>query len=375
MEKVLFTATVDGHILNFHVPYLKWFKEQGYEVHVASNGDSDIPFADVKYNIPFERSPYKLANLKAYKQLKKIINDNSYKLIHCHTPMGSVLTRLAARNARRKGTKVIYTAHGFHFFKGAPIKNWLLYYPVEKWLSRYTDCLITINDEDYQCAVKKNFKAGFIKKVNGVGVDLNKFTPQTDEKKKKLRKKYGYYENDFILIYVAEMSYRKHQDLLINVVNILRTRIPNLKLLLVGTGNLLNKYKEQAKSLKLEKYINFLGYRKDVPNLMTIADVSVSSSRQEGLPVNVMEAMATGLPLVVTDCRGNKDLVVNDENGFVVGIDDVDSFSDAVEKIFKSKDLRIRFRKRNLEIIGKYSLEKVKQEMKEIYGEVMNYIV
>ncbi len=367
MEKVLFTATVDRHILSFHVPYLKWFKEQGYEVHVASNGDSDIPFADVKYNIPFERSPYKLANLKAYKQLKKIINDNSYKLIHCHTPMGSVLTRLAAKKARKNGTKVIYTAHGFHFFKGAPIKNWLLYYPVEKWLSRYTDCLITINDEDYECAIRKKFKAGFIKKINGVGIDLNKFTPQTEELKIKLREEYQFDKDDFILIYAAELNYNKHQDLLINVVNLLKDNIPNIKLLLAGTGKLRKQYEEQIRAKNLQKYVKLLGLRKDIPKLLKLSDIAVASSRREGLPVNVMEAMATGLPLVVTDCRGNRDLVRNGENGYVVEIDDVDEFANSVERLYKSEKLRQKFSKKNSELIKMYSIENVRNNIKKIY--------
>lgn len=367
MKKVLFSATVDSHILNFHIPYLKWFKEQGYEVHVASSGNSNIPFVDIKYNVPFERSPFKLVNLKVYRQLKDIIDDNNYKLIHCHTPMGSVLTRLAAKKARKKGTKVIYTAHGFHFFKGAPLINWLLYYPVEKWLSKYTDCLITINDEDYECAKRNKFKAGSIKKINGVGIDLNKFKPQNLEKKKELRKQYGFSDTDFILIYVAEMSYRKHQDLLINVVNILKTKIPNLKLLLVGTGSFIDKYKKQTKNLGLEQYIYFLGYRKDIPNLMTIADVGVSSSRQEGLPVNVMEAMATGLPLVVTDCRGNRDLVRNDENGYIVGIDNLEEFAEKILKLYSSKELRKIFGRKSLELIKQYSLENIMLEVDQIY--------
>jgi glycosyltransferase EpsD len=372
MKKVLFTATVDGHILNFHTSYLKWFKEQGYEVHVASNGNLDIPFVDLKYNIPFERSPFKLVNFKAYKKLKNIIDDNNYKLIHCHTPMGSVLTRLAAKKARKKGTKVIYTAHGFHFFKGAPLINWLLYYPVEKWLSKHTDCLITINDEDYECAKRNKFKAGSIKKVNGVGIDLNKFTPQTVEKKKKLRKEYGYSETDFILICVAELNHNKHQDMIINVINILKNIIPNIKLLLVGEGNLMEQYKNQVKKLNLEDYIKFLGYRKDVPNLMAISDVAVSASRREGLPVNVMEAMATGLPLVVTDCRGNRDLVRNGRNGYVVGINDVDGFADAVEKLYKIEKLRQNFSEKNCELIKMYSIKNVKNELEKIYLSLLN---
>lgn len=371
VDKILFTATVDSHIKHFHLPYLKWFKEQGFEVHVASRGESKIPFADVKYEIPFERSPFKFSNIKAYKQLKEIIEKNDYLLIHCHTPVGGVLTRLAARKARKSGTKVIYTAHGFHFYKGAPLKNWLIYYPIEKWLARCTDCLITINDEDYECAVRKKFKAGSIKKVNGVGIDLNKFKPQTPEKKKELRKQYGYDENDFILIYVAEMSYRKHQDLLINVVNVLKNKISDIKLLLVGEGSLMEQYKNQVQKLHLEEYIHFLGYRKDVPDLMTIADVAVSSSRQEGLPVNVMEAMAAGLPLVVTDCRGNRDLVQDGENGFVVGIDDAEGMAERMEYIYNNGEMKEKARKYNLNSIRNYSLDTIEKQIACIYNEML----
>ena len=145
MKKVLFVATVTKHINSFHIPYLKWFKEEGYEVHVASNGNEPIEYCDKHYNLPFERFPLRKNNIKTYRELKKIINENKYEIIHCHTPVGGVLTRLAAKKARKKGTRVIYTAHGFHFYKEAPLLNWLIYYPIEKWLSRYTDCLITMN--------------------------------------------------------------------------------------------------------------------------------------------------------------------------------------------------------------------------------------
>ena len=180
----MFTATVDSHILHFHLPYLKLFKDQGYEVHVATNGTEEIPYCDKKHTISFERSPYKINNLKAIKQLKQIIDKENYEIIHTHTPMGSVVTRLAAKGARKKGTRVIYTAHGFHFYKGAPLINWLLFYPVEKYLSKYTDTLITINDEDYQLA-KKKFKKTNVEYVPGVGIDPNKFDIKmpNDEKK------------------------------------------------------------------------------------------------------------------------------------------------------------------------------------------------
>jgi len=367
-QKVLFVATVDrGHILKFHIPYLKYFKEKGFEVHVACAGDADIPYCDKKYVLAFERSPYKLSNFSAYRNLKSIIDKNQYSLIHCHTPLGGVIGRLASRDARKKGTKVLYTAHGFHFYRGAALINWILYYPVEKLLSRYTDCLITINEEDYKNAVKNNFRANNIKLVDGIGVDLCKFSPQTIEAKKVLRNKYGYHENEFILIYAADLNNNKNQDLLIKAVNLLNNRIPNIKLLLAGDGQLANQYNEQVNNLGLANNVNFLGYRKDIQRLLKLSDIVVSASKREGLPVNVMEAMATGIPLVVTDCRGNRDLVINDENGYVVNIDDVEGFAEAIQLLYESKELKEKFSKQSLEMVKRYSLESVMAEMDHIY--------
>ena len=205
MKKVLFVATVTRHINAFHIPYLKWFKEQGYEVHVASNGDEKIEYCDKHFNLPFERFPLKVNNIKTYKELKKIIDDNNSEIVHCHAPVGGVLARLAARKARKKGTRVIYTAHGFHFYKGAPLLNWIIYYPIEKFLSRYTDCLITINQEDYELAKKRFKKAKQIEYVHGVGVDSEKFKKENlnKEQKEKLRKSLGIKEDDFVIIYTA----------------------------------------------------------------------------------------------------------------------------------------------------------------------------
>ena len=372
MKKVLFTATVDSHILNFHIPYLKWFKEHGYEVHVASNGESKIPFVDVKHNILFERSPFSIKNISAYINLKKVIAENTFSIIHCNTPIGGVLTRLAARKVSGNDTKVIYTAHGFHFFKGSPLINWALYYPIEKWLSKYTDCLITINKEDYKMCTTSNFKATSIKFVNGVGIDLNKFQNQTLTKKTELRKIYGYKENDFILIYVAELSYSKNQDLIIDIVNLLGEKIPNIKFLILGSGKLSQQYKNKVNKLNLQNSIHFLGYRKDISNLMIMSDIAVSSSRREGLPVNVMEAMATGLPLVVSDVRGNHDLVLNGVNGYVVGIDDIEMFTSSIESLYKSQELRNKFGEKSLELIKIYSIENIMKEMGKIYKEYIN---
>lgn len=218
MKKVLFTATVDSHIELFHVPFLKYFKENGYEIHVATNGDHNIPYCDKKIKIPFERSPFKTNNLKAIKMLKKVVKNEHYDIIHTHTPMGSVVTRLAALKSRKQyKTRVIYTAHGFHFFKGAPLLNWLLFYPVEKFLSKYTDTLILINKEDYNLAKRKFKKCKNIKYVPGVGIDESKFDfTMNDKEKANLRQSLGLNANDFVMIFPAELNKNKNQLLLIN---------------------------------------------------------------------------------------------------------------------------------------------------------------
>ena len=370
--KVLFIATVDkGHILKFHVPYLKYFKEKGYEVHVACAGNETIPYCDKRYNISFEQSPIKFKNIRAYKDLKKIVNQQHYSIIHCHTPVGGVIGRLAAKKTRRTGTNVLYTAHGFHFYKGAPFKNWLLFYPIEKWLSKYTDCLITINEEDHQNALMHNFKSGYIEKVNGVGVNLTRFSPPNFDEKKVLREKSGYEESDFLIVYIADLNHNKNQNMIINVINMLKIKIPNVRLLLVGEGSLLEEYKKKTFKLGLDNYIDFLGFRRDVPSILKMVDVAISTSKREGLPVNIMEAMATGLPTVVTNCRGNRDLIINDQNGYVVEINDEIAFSQAIMKLYNSKKIMNNFGEKNIQLIRKNSLENVMKEMEKIYSNFM----
>ena len=250
MKKVLFTATVDSHILHFHIPYLKWFKEQGYEVHVATNGNEQIPYCDVKHKVTFERNPIKINNLKAIKQLKQIIDKEKFEIIHCHTPMGGVVTRIAAKKARKEGTKVIYTAHGFHFYKGAPIIYWILFYPVEKWLSKYTDCLITINEEDFKLATKR-FKTKKIELVSGVGVYKDKFNFELSEsEQEKLRADLGIKKDDFVFIYAAELSKRKNQTMVINAMNEISKKYNNVKLILPGLDSMKQYYQKIVKKLK-----------------------------------------------------------------------------------------------------------------------------
>lgn len=368
MKKVLFTATVDSHILQFHIPYLKLFKEKGYEVHVATNGTANIPYCDVKHVVSFERSPIKINNLKAIKQLKKIINKEKFEIIHCHTPMGSVVTRLAAKKARKEGTKVIYTAHGFHFYKGAPLINWMIFYPIEKYLSKYTDCLITINEEDYTLARKKFKKCKQIELVYGVGVDENKFDfEMTEQEKHELRKSLGLKDDDFVLIQVGELNKNKNQIMAIDAMKELIKENNNIHLLLVGEGVLEQYYKGKIQKYKLENNIHILGYRTDVPKLMKISNTLLSLSYREGLPVNVIEGMICGLPIIATDCRGNRDLVTNGENGYVVQKKYINELIDKTIELYNNKELCEKMHRSNFKNIKKYCLDNVLKDMDKIY--------
>lgn len=367
MKKVLFVATVNRHIIGCHLPYLKWFKEQGYEVDVASRGTEKIDYCDKHFDLPFERFPLKISNIKAYKELKKIINDNHYDIIHCHTPVGGVLARLAARKERKKGTKVLYTAHGFHFYKGAPILNWLIYYPIEKIMAHYTDCLITIVNEDYEFA-KKHLKAKEIRHINGIGMNTERFSKKiTEEQKSNLRKQLGIKEKDIVFSYVAELNKNKNQILLIKTIEKLKEKIPNIKLLLVGDGICMKKYQNEVKKRNLKNNVIFLGKREDVPEILSITDIYVASSKREGLPLNIMEAMYMEIPVVATNNRGHKELIENDKTGILLKRNVIGEMLEKVEELIQN-DKKIEYLKKSANLkVEKYILKNVLRKMQKVY--------
>lgn len=371
--KVLFVATVRSHIGQFHMPFIEELKKRGCEVHAAYKDNSadkqglDTSALDKVFEVPFSRSPYSTSNIKAYKALKKIINENNYDAIHCHTPMGAVVTRLAAKKARKKGTKVIYTAHGFHFYNGASKKNWFLFYPVEKYLAKYTDCLITINHEDYNLAKAKDFKAKKIYFINGVGVDISKFHSVSPEEKAEIRSEYGYKQDDFLMIYPADFCERKNQNMLFDTLKILLQTSNNFQLLLPGLEEKAAPFIEYAKQIGVFDNVNILGYRRDIDKLVAMSDISLSSSRQEGLPINLIEAMAIGNAIVATDVRGNNDLVVDGKNGFLVPLNDSKSMAKCIMRLYSNPNLIEDFKKRNLEMVKDYSIGNVISQMVDIY--------
>lgn len=365
-KKVLFTS----HTANFHKfnrPFMCMLKEQGYTVHYASAGEEKVYDTDKHFDVPFERSPFKPGNIRAYFTLKKIINRENYDLIHTHTPMGSVVTRLAARAARKRGTRVIYTAHGFHFFKGAPLLNWLVYYPIEKYMARYTDTLITINNEDYERA-KKKFKTD-VRYVPGVGVDPGRFEPRfTNRQRNELRASLGIKPGDFVMIYPAELSKRKRQLWLIDTVAELIRGHGDMHLLLPGGDSLDGKCQALVNKLGLKKKVHFLGYRNDIPQLMMASDLAVSSSSQEGLPVNLLEALMARLPIIATDSRGHGDLVRDGINGYIINKENSVVFAERIEQTYTNDKQRATFIQNSTRQLDGYRMSDIMPRMIEVYA-------
>lgn len=371
-RRILYTATSDVHIKTFHIPYLKWLKSEGFEVHLAieKRGEVDLAFCDYIYYIPFKRNPFHPQNLKAYRQLRKIIHDHHFQLIHCHTPAVSVLTRLAAITARRKGTVVLYTAHGFHFFKGAPLKLWLLYYPVEKLLSIVTDVIITINKEDYDL-ITRNFSNQRSYQIKGIGVNTAKFRTVTSAEKLQLRLKHGYREEEFILLYVAEFIDRKNQSFVITALPELRKVVPDVKVILVGKGPMLETVKQLVKSNHSEANVSFLGWRDDVEELAALADIGISSSKQEGLGLGLAEEMLCSIPIVATSDRGHREMIVHGENGFMFPQGDVKDFVNCIAVLYNDAGMRKSFGEKASIKAQEFAIERSLKTMAEIYREAM----
>lgn len=371
MKRVLLTATVQSHIAQFHKPLIEMLHQNNYEVHVAArnnlaekNGLS-LETPDMIYDIPFDRSPLSKNNIMAYNQLKSIIRENKYDIIHCNTPMGGALTRLAAKSIRKYGTKVYYTAHGFHFYKGAPLKNWLLYYPIEKWLANYTDKLITITEEDYKIAYDK-FNTS-VYHVHGVGANSEKYFSYSIEKVNKLKNKLGYSKDQFILLCTGELNKNKNQSTIIRAVAEVVNDIPNIKLLLAGNGPMEQALKSLVNELNLNHVVDFLGYRTDLENYVNICDIVISASYREGLPLNIMEGMLCGKPIIASSNRGHRELVKSGINGYILSPNDIKGFSEYIEKLYKDYNLIKSLGTESKSIVQKFTIKHVVNELKCIY--------
>lgn len=369
LSNVLYVATVASHICQFHLPYLKDFRGRGCTVHVAArdnlaekNGLA-LQYADRHIEIPFQRSPFDRRNLTAYRQLRDLLRQEHYDLIVCNTPVGGILTRLAARKSRKQGTKVVYIAHGFHFYKGAPKKNWLLYYPIEKMMAPLCDTLITITKEDYALASKK-FRTN-VAHIHGIGVSADRYHPVTAEEAAAMRQAESLADSDFVILCTGELNKNKDQQTLIRAAAQLKDTIPELKILLAGNGPLEGELKALVADLGLEDTVRFLGYRTDLERVVPAVDLVVSCSRREGMPLNVIEAMLCGKPVIAAENRGTRELIRHGENGLLFPHGEADTLADGILRLTDSA-LRDTMHACGLQRANAYTVSAVRGELERI---------
>ena len=343
MKKILFVANVTKeHILKFHVPTIKKFKEEGWQVDVISAGEDNVPFCDNQINAKWQRSPFSFKTIIGIKQLRQILDENYYDVVYCHTPVGGFVGRISGSKARKRGTKVVYFAHGFHFCKEASLLNWV-FYPIEKHLAKKTDALFVINDDDYDITKKKFNHEMALCKFPGIGVNFSRLIIAN---KKAVREKYRNElkigENDIVLIYVAELLKNKNQGYLLNVLKQLSDGVNTYRLILVGPDHSNGLFVKMSKKLGLEDKVIFTGWRNDIGELMVASDIYVASSIREGFGINLIEAMYCGLPVVAVNNRGHRAVIKNGENGFLVSLKDSTEMVDCISKIVKDDSLRKR---------------------------------
>lgn len=382
MKKVLVVASV--------VSFIEWFNKENIaflhedmqcQVHIACNlnytEDTDVARTEqyirkleqngvVLHNIPFDRSPFSPKGRKVYRELKKLIQTGNFDLIHCHTPTASMMTRLAARKARREGTTVMYTCHGFHFHKAAPLKNWLLYYPVERFLSRYCDYLLTINREDYRRA--QTFHCKNVRYIPSVGIDLQKYR-QLSVDRSAVREQLGIGDADIMIISAGELIPRKNHQVIIRALAKLQN--PTLHYVIAGKGQLMEELHTLSRQLGVEKQTHLLGFRTDIAQLYGAADIGAFPSRIEGLGMAGIEMMATGLPVVSSNVHGIMDYVKNGVTGFAVPPEDVDGFARAIERLAGDPALCEQMRPECRKAAEPFELHNALQVMWDIYREIL----
>ena len=357
--------------MGFFKAFIRELLDEGHIVDIATNeNNGETPVQPYYrdwgcnvYHIDTFRSPLSLGNLKAIKQIRGIVEDNGYDLVHCHTPLASVAARQACKGLRKsKGLKVFYTAHGFHFYKGAPVLNWLVLFPIEWLLSFFTDTLLTINREDYMFA-EKHLHAKHTTYIHGVGCDTSRYYRADADERAQTRSEWDIASDDPLVVYVAELNENKHQDMLIRAVTAIQEEFPHLRLLLVGPDHIGGVY--MRLTLQLHAPVIFTGERQDVARILASCDVYAASSLREGLPVNVMEAMASGLPVVAMRNRGHAALVQDGETGFLV--DSQAQMEDKLRLLLRDPTLCETLGKAAQTHVAPYDVQQVLQELETIY--------
>lgn len=375
MKKILYITTISGFLPQFEKNDVKIMQEMGYEVHYASNFHNPVYTFDkeelkaqgiILHQIDIAKSPLKIrGNCKAIKQIKQIIDGEQINLIHCHNPMGGVAGRVASHFCEKK-TYVIYTAHGLHFYKGASLVNWLIFYPVEKFLARWTDAIVTINKEDYH-RVKSKFHLkpkGFVTQIHGVGVDMKRFQPRPDMMKRK-RMELGIPKEAFHIVTAAELNGNKNQKVIIEAIAQLQHK--DIYYTICGKGPNEEGLSQLIAEKHLEKQIKLLGFRTDMEEILQTADIFAFPSIREGLGIAAVEALACGVPLVVSDNRGSREYAENDVNSLVCKANDIESFKKAIGRLYSNLKYRKRLANHCRTSVEKFDTEKTMEIMQNVY--------
>ncbi|WP_071131750.1 glycosyltransferase [Enterococcus timonensis] len=380
VKKALIVASVASMIEQFNMQNIELLISLGYQVDVATNFEEPGNITEEVANqlqkslkeegvnciqVDFPRGMGNISKNKVCLTILKKLAQNNYAIVHCHSPIGGVLTRLAFRNSK---SKVIYTVHGFHFYKGGPLKSWLIFYPIERYLSRWTDVLLTINNEDTKIA--KKFPAGEVVQIPGVGIDYQKFqTDVSEDVKQQLRLELGILETDTVLISIGELNTNKNH---ITGIKAMANLGSNYKYIICGQGVLEKDLKMKAHDLGLDNQIKFMGYTSEVIKYLAISDLSLFLSKREGLGLAGLEAMAAGVPLISSWVGGIKDYTDNYETGFTISNPiDKNEVKKAIVKWgnFSEKE-KIQLKSSCVELAKKYDIEKVNKAMKLIYSKV-----
>lgn len=366
MAKRILVTSTDLMMVQFLLPHIKNLTEKGYDVEVACSevggrmGEIRQKLDGIVKKIHvvhLHRSPANPDNLNGYKDMKKIINSGLFNVIWTNEPVMGVVTRLAAKQARKQGTKVLYMVHGFHFFDGAPKLNWMLYYPIEKLMASKADVICTVNREDYKRAQDFNVKQ--VEYIHGIGINTTRLT--LGENQNDIRAELGLSADDFLVLSVGELNENKNQKTIIQAIAELGDM--QIHYLLCGKGDQLEKLQNQVLDVGLKENVHFLGYRNDVVDICSQSDVYVMSSYREGLPVASLEAMYCGLPLVTSNIRGLSDVMENGVSGYMCRPDDVHGFAEGIKKLKENPGIRKQMGIRNQETVKPYCIENTKNEV------------
>lgn len=374
--KVLFITTIAGFLQQFEMNDIAILKEKGYEIHYASNFNNPVYDFDTEeltkqgiklHHIDIEKSPTKIGkNILAFRQIRTLLTREKIDAVHCHNPMGGVLGRLVCIG---KKIKVIYTAHGFHFYKDAPLMNWLFYYPVEYLLARCTDGIVTINREDYERAKRMRLRhGGYIERIPGVGIDTAKFKPRP-ELKSKVREELEIPQDAFYILSVGELNKNKNHKTILEAIALIPDA--NIYFGICGKGYASEELLDTARRLGIEQRFKLFGFRSDIPYMLQAADCFAFPSIREGLGIAAIEAMATGIPLITSDCRGTREYMHDGENGLVCFQGTPQEYAENILKMRDNPDMRAKMSEACVRISKGFAVEKTDKHMRNIYNKLL----